>query len=214
MDRSGAESRQSNKRQPLGDGTSRANAIATPPRRNASKTATSPHSSKFPPHHESLAANGGLTVKNATSSPENKQLSAITTEEQFDSKRSSQISTTSTNASAKGMRRKTHVGPWQLGKDIGKGACGKVRKVKHVVTGQYAAVKIVEKKAAELSRAESLITLIESSKKKSTSAAKYLLPFGIEREVVIMKLLEHPNVVRLYDLWENRNELLVQKLRS
>jgi len=34
-----------------------------------------------------------------------------------------------------------------------------------------------------------------------------IIPFGIEREVVIMKLLNHPNVVQLYDVWENRNEL-------
>ena len=34
-----------------------------------------------------------------------------------------------------------------------------------------------------------------------------LMPFGIEREVVIMKLIEHPNVINLYDVWENRGEL-------
>ena len=33
------------------------------------------------------------------------------------------------------------------------------------------------------------------------------MPFGIEREVVIMKLISHPNVINLYDVWENRGEL-------
>lgn len=33
------------------------------------------------------------------------------------------------------------------------------------------------------------------------------LPYGIEREVVIMKLIEHPNIMRLYDVWENKGEL-------
>lgn len=33
------------------------------------------------------------------------------------------------------------------------------------------------------------------------------MPSGIEREVVIMKLIEHPNVISLYDVWENRGEL-------
>jgi serine/threonine-protein kinase HSL1, negative regulator of Swe1 kinase len=33
------------------------------------------------------------------------------------------------------------------------------------------------------------------------------MPFGIEREVVIMKLIEHENVINLYDIWENRGEL-------
>lgn len=30
---------------------------------------------------------------------------------------------------------------------------------------------------------------------------------GIEREIVIMKLIEHPNVLRLIDVWETRSEL-------
>lgn len=30
---------------------------------------------------------------------------------------------------------------------------------------------------------------------------------GIEREIVIMKLLEHPNVMGLYDVWETSKEL-------
>lgn len=33
------------------------------------------------------------------------------------------------------------------------------------------------------------------------------MPFGIEREIVIMKLIEHPNIISLYDIWENRGEL-------
>lgn len=32
---------------------------------------------------------------------------------------------------------------------------------------------------------------------------------GIEREIVIMKLIEHPNVLRLYDVWETGNDLCV-----
>jgi serine/threonine protein kinase len=30
---------------------------------------------------------------------------------------------------------------------------------------------------------------------------------GIEREIVIMKLIEHPNVMRLYDVWETATDL-------
>lgn len=30
---------------------------------------------------------------------------------------------------------------------------------------------------------------------------------GIEREIVIMKLIEHPNVLRLLDVWETGSEL-------
>jgi serine/threonine-protein kinase HSL1 (negative regulator of Swe1 kinase) len=30
---------------------------------------------------------------------------------------------------------------------------------------------------------------------------------GIEREIVIMKLVDHPNVMSLYDVWETPKEL-------
>ena len=32
---------------------------------------------------------------------------------------------------------------------------------------------------------------------------------GIEREIVIMKLIDHPNVLNLYDVWETSSELYV-----
>ena len=38
-------------------------------------------------------------------------------------------------------------------------------------------------------------------------AEKVLL--SIEREIVIMKLIDHPNVLNLYDVWETTNELCV-----
>lgn len=164
---------------------------------------TSTGSASALPHHESLNPNGPMTVRNVTSSPENKRLSAVTNEES-ESKRNSQVSTTS---SGKGRRRKTHIGPWELGSDIGKGGIGRVRKVRHCMTGQEAAVKIIPKKVAETARAESLANLVESAKRPSFAAFSNVMPFGIEREVIIMKLLEHPNVVELYDVWENRSEL-------
>lgn len=36
-------------------------------------------------------------------------------------------------------------------------------------------------------------------------AEKLLL--GIEREIVIMKLIDHPNVLSLYDVWETDQDL-------
>lgn len=84
-----------------------------------------------------------------------------------------------------------------------------MRKVRHVQTNEVAAVKIISKKVAEKERAESLVSLVERTKRGGTTSATghNIMPFGIEREVVIMKLLEHRNVVRLLDVWENRNEL-------
>jgi serine/threonine protein kinase len=36
---------------------------------------------------------------------------------------------------------------------------------------------------------------------------------GIEREIVIMKLIDHPNVLNLYDVWETKTELYAPFLR-
>ena len=209
MDRASAQPRQTKRRQPLGDGSSRANALAATPQKSTKKEVSPSHETKVLPHHESIAGNGGLTVQNATSSPENKRLSAVTNDDQIDSKRSSQISTTSTNASAQGKKRKVTIGPWRLGKDVGKGACGRVRKVKHVATGEIAAAKIVAKRVAELARAESLVALVESSEKSLSQETQHVIPFGIQRELAIMKLLDHSNIVKLKDVWENRSELSV-----
>lgn len=85
-------------------------------------------------------------------------------------------------------KSKTHIGPWRLGRTLGRGSSGRVRLAKHVSTGQLAAVKIVPK------------SIISAEDNKG-------LPYGIEREVIIMKLIEHPNVMALYDVWENKGEL-------
>jgi serine/threonine-protein kinase HSL1, negative regulator of Swe1 kinase len=39
----------------------------------------------------------------------------------------------------------------------------------------------------------------------SEQADKILL--SIEREIVLMKLIDHPNILSLYDVWETSNEL-------
>ena len=161
------------------------------------------------PHNESLEPNGNLTVRNNEYpvSPENKHISRITGDDARDSKRNSAISTTSTTASS--IRRKTYIGHWQLGKTIGKGGCSRVRVVRHRYKDQYGAVKIITRSVAESTRAQSLANLIESTKMSpGFSASGYKpIPYGLEREIAVMKLLEHPNIVQLYDVWENRNEL-------
>lgn len=160
------------------------------------------------PHNESLEPNGSLAIRGSTpSSPEHKRLSHVASEQCRDSKRDSAISTASTNAS--GRRRKTYIGHWQLGKTIGKGGCSRVRIVRHKTRDQYGAVKIITRTVAESTRAQSLANLIETTKGslgQSVSGHKPI-PYGLEREIAVMKLLEHPNIVRLYDVWENHNEL-------
>lgn len=45
------------------------------------------------------------------------------------------------------------VGPWRIGRTIGKGSSGRVKIAKHSTTGRYAAVKIVPKHVLLTSRA-------------------------------------------------------------
>jgi serine/threonine-protein kinase HSL1 (negative regulator of Swe1 kinase) len=142
--------------------------------------------------------------------PQNKRISAVVSHEPrpHNSKRDSAVSNASTNASNTTRRRKTHIGPWQLGRTIGRGGCSRVRLVRHSGTGQFGAAKIISKATAEKVRALSLANLIKSAENDPTlHPGGKVIPFGLEREICIMKLLDHPNIVRLYDIWENRDEL-------
>ncbi|KZT10095.1 Pkinase-domain-containing protein [Laetiporus sulphureus 93-53] len=89
------------------------------------------------------------------------------------------------------------IGLWKVGRTIGKGSSGRVRIARHTKTGQYAAVKIVSKNA--------LLTSRMSLRSLGDEADRIL--HSIEREIVIMKLIEHPNIMRLYDVWETSTEL-------
>ena len=202
-----SRTRSSVHRQPLKDAAAWVNNQAIDPPSNQ-------YSSSPPriPHHESLKPGGNLQIRNKPTSPllniENKRISALTSKDQKGSNRNSQVSTNSTNASGT-SRRKTHVGPWRLGRTLGKGSSGRVRKARHAMTGQDAAIKIVSKHVAKSLRTESLAnmdTMVGSSPSTATGGGR-VIPFGIEREVVIMKLIEHPHIISLYDVWENRGEL-------
>jgi serine/threonine-protein kinase HSL1 (negative regulator of Swe1 kinase) len=79
---------------------------------------------------------------------------------------------------------------------------GRVRLAKNVNTGQLAAVKIVPKSLTPAARKKD-----DGKNKAPEKTGDTGLSYSIEREVVIMKLIEHPNVMSLYDVWENRGEL-------
>jgi serine/threonine-protein kinase HSL1, negative regulator of Swe1 kinase len=61
-----------------------------------------------------------------------------------------------------------------------------------------AAVKIINK----LSPLNKDLSYVGDSETKKASFQR-----AVQREIVIMKLLDHPNVLKLYDLWENRDQL-------
>ncbi|SCU92280.1 LAFA_0F09252g1_1 [Lachancea sp. 'fantastica'] len=108
-------------------------------------------------------------------------------------KRLSQISSSTTNTTTQSSKRRSRdtIGPWKLGKTLGKGSSGRVRLAKNIDTGKLAAVKIVPKTRA--------------ARQNGGGAS----PYGIEREIIIMKLISHPNVMGLYEVWENKFELFL-----
>lgn len=103
---------------------------------------------------------------------------------------------------------KTHIGPWQLGKDLGKGSTGMVRLCRHRVTHELAAVKIVSKNSSRNVQAGSIYALDRWDKTLPEKMdGEMRIPMAIEREVAILKLTQHPNIMKLYDIWENRKEM-------
>jgi len=82
------------------------------------------------------------------------------------------------------MSQLAYVGPYRLDKTLGKGQTGLVKLGIHCVTGQRVAIKIINRSK-----------LSESVLQK------------VEREIAIMKLIEHPHVLGLYDVYENKKFL-------
>ncbi|CCF58058.1 hypothetical protein KAFR_0D04100 [Kazachstania africana CBS 2517] len=88
------------------------------------------------------------------------------------------------------------LGPWKLGETLGLGSTGKVQLAHNKTTGKQAAIKVISKSVFNNNSAQS-----------SSLTTPDALPYGIEREIIIMKLLNHPNVLRLYDVWETNSNL-------
>ncbi|TRM62174.1 kinase-like domain-containing protein [Schizophyllum amplum] len=89
------------------------------------------------------------------------------------------------------------IGPWILGECVGKGASGRVKIAKHRVTGQLAAVKILP-----------LAPLVNSRRNLPADTAKAeKMRLGIDREITMMKLMNHPNIMRIYDVHEGETQL-------
>lgn len=120
----------------------------------------------------------------------------------------SQASYESASSSRSKKPYKTHIGPWQLGKTLGKGSSARVRLCRHNLTQQLAAVKIVNRRMAYMVQDSSLAALNNLDKKvPKKTPGEMRVPMAIEREVAILKLIEHPHIMKIYDIWENRSEM-------
>ena len=90
-----------------------------------------------------------------------------------------------------------YVGPWIIGECVGKGASGHVKIARHRRTGQLAAIKILP-----------LDFVFGSRTSLNTRQAKVdKQRLGIDREIIMMKLMNHPNIMRIYDVYEGDKEL-------
>ncbi|KAG6830371.1 hypothetical protein H0H92_001008 [Tricholoma furcatifolium] len=92
-----------------------------------------------------------------------------------------------------------NIGPWILGECVGKGASGRVKIAKHRLTGQLAAVKILPVAPLVSSRASLATQQAKSDKQR----------LGIDKEITMMKLMNHPNIMRIYDVFEGDKELFL-----
>uniref|UniRef100_A0A1A8F1Y0 MAP/microtubule affinity-regulating kinase 3 n=1 Tax=Nothobranchius korthausae TaxID=1143690 RepID=A0A1A8F1Y0_9TELE len=97
----------------------------------------------------------------------------------------------STRSSRTGMRSRSsdepqppHVGNYRLLKTIGKGNFAKVKLARHILTGREVAIKIIDKTQLNPNSLQKLF-----------------------REVRIMKILNHPNIVKLFEVIETERTL-------
>ncbi|BFZ12240.1 hypothetical protein BsWGS_15283 [Bradybaena similaris] len=101
-----------------------------------------------------------------------------------DENSSSLSSSTRVSSSRTRGNDEPHIGKYRLIKTIGKGNFAKVKLAKHVPTGREVAIKIIDKTQLNPSSLQKLF-----------------------REVRIMKLLDHPNIVKLFEVIETEKTL-------
>lgn len=78
-------------------------------------------------------------------------------------------------------KKRTHVGPYEIGRKLGEGTFGKVKLGRNIFTNEKVAIKILK------------------YKKVKTPAEKKL----VEREKAVLQMLNHPNIVKLIKLLDD-----------
>ncbi|XP_065013764.1 CBL-interacting protein kinase 32 isoform X2 [Musa acuminata AAA Group] len=82
---------------------------------------------------------------------------------------------------------KRRVGKYELGRTIGEGTFAKVKFARNVETGEPVAIKILDKE----------------------KVLKHKLVEQIKREIATMKLIKHPNVVRIYEVMGSKTKIFI-----
>ncbi|MCL7047044.1 hypothetical protein MKW94_022388, partial [Papaver nudicaule] len=84
-------------------------------------------------------------------------------------------------------RGRTRVGKYELGRTVGEGTFAKVKFAKNVETGENVAIKILDKEKVH----------------------KHKMIGQIKREISTMKLVRHPNVVRLFEVMASKSKVYI-----
>ncbi|GKV06303.1 hypothetical protein SLEP1_g18204 [Rubroshorea leprosula] len=79
------------------------------------------------------------------------------------------------------------VGKYELGRTIGEGTFAKVKYARNMETGESVAVKILAK----------------------STILKHRMVDQIKREISIMKIVRHPNIVRLHEVLASRTKIYI-----
>lgn len=86
-----------------------------------------------------------------------------------------------------GDQQTNRIGKYQIVKTLGEGSFGKVKLAYHTTTGQRVALKIINRK----------------------TLAKSDMQGRIEREISYLRLLNHPHIIKLYDVIKSKEEIIM-----
>ncbi|CAA7406887.1 unnamed protein product [Spirodela intermedia] len=81
----------------------------------------------------------------------------------------------------------SRVGKYELGRTLGEGTFAKVKLARNVVTGENVAIKILDKE----------------------KILKHKMIGQIKREIATMKLVRHPNVIRMYEVLASKTKIYI-----
>ncbi|XP_050287817.1 CBL-interacting serine/threonine-protein kinase 23 [Quercus robur] len=96
-------------------------------------------------------------------------------------------SSSSAAAAAANNHGRTRVGKYELGRTLGEGNFAKVKFARNVDTGENVAIKILDKE----------------------KILKHKMIAQIKREISTMKLIRHPNVIRMYEVMASRTKIYI-----
>ncbi|XP_015954854.1 CBL-interacting serine/threonine-protein kinase 23 isoform X2 [Arachis duranensis] len=82
---------------------------------------------------------------------------------------------------------RTRVGKYELGRTLGEGNFAKVKFAKNTITGDNVAIKILDKE----------------------KVLKHKMINQIKREISTMKLIRHPNVIRMYEVMASKTKIYI-----